>query len=63
MNGGNTVCMATKKQISVNFIIPGNWDPNNFILELAGAYDDADSEAAEQVEYVVGEILEVEVGE
>ena len=51
--------METKKQVPVTFIIPGDWDVEGFIMELAGAYDDADSEAAEQVEYVVGEVTEV----
>lgn len=49
----------TKKQVTVTFAIPSDWDADSFIMELAGAYDDANSEAAEQVEYVVSEVIEV----
>jgi hypothetical protein len=50
----------TKQQFTVTFTIPSDWDASDFIGELAGAYDDmAGREAAEQVEYVVGEVTEV----
>lgn len=49
-----------KQKFTITFFIPGEWDANDFIAELTGAYDDmAGREAAEQVEYVVGELTEV----
>jgi len=54
---------TTKKQVTVTFAIPGDWDAEDFIMELAGAYDDANGEAAEQVEYTVDTVITVEVKE
>jgi hypothetical protein len=45
--------LETVKQVTVTFAIPEDWDAEDFIMELAGAYDDANREAAEQVEYTV----------
>jgi len=53
--------METRKELTVSFSIPGEWDAEAFIQELAGAYDDADREAAEQVDYLVLSVAEVEV--
>lgn len=53
----HTVLMeTTKKPVTITFLIPEDWDTNSFVLELAGAYDDADHEAAEQVEYFRGPV-------
>lgn len=53
----------TLKQVTVTFAIPGHWDAEDFIMELAGAYDEANREAAEQVEYTVDTVLTVDVKE
>lgn len=64
MKGRHTVSMRkTKKQVTVTFAIPGDWDADDFIMELAGAYDEANGEAAEQVEYTVDTVITVEVKE
>ena len=43
----------TVQQVTVTFAIPEDWNAEDFMMELAGAYDDANREAAEQVEYTV----------
>lgn len=45
---------TTKKPVTITFLVPENWDTNGFVLELAGAYADADHEAAQDVDYVMG---------
>lgn len=57
MTGRHTVLMkTTKKPVTITFLIPEDWDTESFVMELAGAYDDADHEAAEQVEYFRGPV-------
>lgn len=64
MKVGQTSLMRnTLKQVTVTFAIPGDWDAEDFIMELAGAYDEANREAAEQVEYTVDTVLTVDVKE
>lgn len=64
MKVGQTSLMRnTLKQVTVTFAIPGHWDAEDFIMELAGAYDEANREAAEQVEYTVDTVLTVDVKE
>jgi len=53
--------MQTRKQITVSFSVPGDWNADEFMLELAGAYDEANREAAEQVDYLVENVMEVSV--
>lgn len=45
--------MTPKKKVTIEFSIPADWSANDFILELAGAYVEADEEAATQVDYIV----------
>jgi hypothetical protein len=45
--------LETVKQVTVTFAIPADWNAEDFMMELAGAYDEANREAAEQVEYTV----------
>lgn len=61
MTRTHTTGMETRKDITVSFSIPGDWDAEAFIQELAGAYDDANREAAEQVDYLVLSVTEVSV--
>lgn len=51
--------METRKELTVSFSIPSDWDAETFIRELAGAYDDANREDAEQVDYLVLSVTEV----
>jgi len=54
--------METRKQITVSFSIPGDWNAEDFILVLMGCYDDMEGrENAEQVDYLVDSITEVSV--
>lgn len=59
MTGRHTEPMTTyRKQITVTFTIPNEWDASEFLNELSGAYFDADREAAERVEiFVVGDVV------
>lgn len=61
MKGTHTLNMETRKELTVSFSIPGDWDAETFIRELAGAYDDANREDAEQVDYLVLSVTEVSV--
>lgn len=47
--------MKPKKKVTIEFSIPSDWTVADFILELAGAYVDANEEAANQVDYFVVE--------
>lgn len=59
---GHNIPMTTTtrqtKTVTVQFIIPGDWNADEFMQELAGAYFDADSEAAEEVGFIVREVSE-----
>jgi len=60
-DGRHNGIMQTRKQITVSFSVPGDWNADEFMLELAGAYDEANREAAEQVDYLVENVMEVSV--
>lgn len=45
--------MKPKKKVTIEFAIPADWKADEFILELAGAYVEANEDAATQVDYTV----------
>ncbi len=53
----------TLKQITVTFAVPADWDAQEFVAELGGAFDEANHEAAEQVEYTVDSVMLVDIKE